>query len=302
MHRSKAYLFKPLLVVCLFVLTGALHEAEARNHIHDVLAKGSQWTLNVDGEEATLTLLGGKGRQLLNGGFEVSYEIDFGGRKGTLEGVSDAKNVSQWVSIELTLKDGVKVTCHGFVAQETDDLMAGTCGDKVAPGAWYATRRTSAPPAQPFSKQRDLVIKKQEQKLGHDLQLALRQRDQAQDKLLDKINELNRCQKLQTQPQESGKTSLKPFSSFKNQVDGKYTTGKADSVTTLDFPEAPSRDSQAEMWFLHHNGGLLDILELGLGPEITDFKALERNKCNGKPVFCEMAYRQQAIYFMLGGN
>ena len=291
--------FQRQLLLCLCLVIGTVQNGEARPPIHEVLDKGSQWVLNVNGDEGTLTLLGGKGGQLPKGGFEIFYEIDFEGRKGTLEGVSDMKNAIQRVSIELTRKNGIKVSCQGFVAQETDDFMAGNCGDKIAPGAWYAVRRTAAPsPPSRLSTENQ-----EEQKLRATLRATMQQHVRIQAKLGETMNELKRC-RAQPKPlvQQPGKTSLNSLASFKNRVNGRYEDGKADGAPLMDFPQAPAGNSASDRWFRQLNGRLLDTLKLGLGSETNAFLKLESNNCRGENIFCQVAHRQQAIYLMLGGK
>jgi hypothetical protein len=116
----------------------------ARSMIHDILAKGSEWTLNVDGEVGTLTLLGGRGSRTSDGGWEMTMDVEWQGNPGTLSGWQDGENREQRVTLELTRRPGIPVSLTGHIAKETDAFMAGTSRYAARPedieGAWYATR------------------------------------------------------------------------------------------------------------------------------------------------------------------
>jgi hypothetical protein len=120
----------------------------ARSMIHDILAKGSEWTLNVDGEVGTLTLLGGRGSRTSDGGWEMTMDVEWQGNPGTLNGWQDGENREQRVALELVRRSGIPVTLSGYIARETDAFMAGTSRSAARPedieGAWYATRGTRA--------------------------------------------------------------------------------------------------------------------------------------------------------------
>ncbi len=116
----------------------------ARAAIYDVLSKGSHWTLNVDGESGILNLLGGKGSRTPDGGWKMKMDIEWQGNSGILKAWADGENREQHVYMEVKRKNGLKVICEGYVAQETDQFMAGVTKHPARPsdikGAWYATR------------------------------------------------------------------------------------------------------------------------------------------------------------------
>lgn len=128
-----------LLAACTFMLLVSLG-VEARPHISDTLAKGSQWNLNVDGVTGILKLLGGRGGITDDGGWEMKMDVEWDGRPGTLSATSDDSNGLQRVSMELRHVNTMPVNCTGYIALRSDSMMAGTSGNGVARGAWYATR------------------------------------------------------------------------------------------------------------------------------------------------------------------
>lgn len=117
----------------------------AKSPLPDILNKGSRWALNVDGQEGTMTLLGGNGQQTPDGGWTMEMEVEWRGYRGTISARADAKNLNQRVILNLN-QGGVSVNCGGFVAQCTGILMAGTTcyravgGDQL--GAWFAVKLT----------------------------------------------------------------------------------------------------------------------------------------------------------------
>lgn len=138
---------------------------QARSMIYDILAKGSQWRLNVDGEVGTLELLGGRGSRTRDGGWVMTMDIKWQNNPGTLRAQADGKNREQHVALHVQRKNGLKVNCEGYIAMETDRFMAGITRHAARPkalhGAWYATllkegrkpgdRRSSKKPAKPTS-------------------------------------------------------------------------------------------------------------------------------------------------------
>ncbi|NIM16737.1 MAG: hypothetical protein GTO45_32510 [Candidatus Aminicenantes bacterium] len=130
-----------LLSFLLLVVASPL--VQARSMIYDILAKGSQWTLNVDGEVGTLELLGGKGSRTRDGGWVMTMEIQWQNNPGTLRAQADGKNSEQHVVLRVERKNGLKVNCEGYIAMETDRFMAGITRHAARPrdlhGAWYAT-------------------------------------------------------------------------------------------------------------------------------------------------------------------
>jgi hypothetical protein len=116
---------------------------QARSMIYDILAKGSEWTLNVDGEVGTLELLGGKGSRTRDGGWVMTMEIRWQNNAGTLRAQADGNNSEQHVVLRVERKNGLKVNCEGYVAMETARFMGGITRHAARPqdlhGAWYAT-------------------------------------------------------------------------------------------------------------------------------------------------------------------
>ena len=127
-----------LLAACTFMLLVS-PGVEARPHISDTLAKGSQWNLNVDGVTGILKLLGGRGGITNDGGWEMEMDVEWDGRPGTLSATSDDSNGLQRVSMELRHVNSMPVNCTGYIALRSDNMMAGTSSNGVARGAWYAT-------------------------------------------------------------------------------------------------------------------------------------------------------------------
>lgn len=298
MHSAKV-LHRNRILITIALLAIAAPDVYAKPHIHTILAKGSQWTLNVNGDQAKLTLLGGKGGQISGGGFEVFYNVDWGGQKGTLSGVSDAKNSRQAVTLELTRRNGIKVTCNGFIAQETDEFMAGVCGT-VARGAFYATRVASGVAAQSdVTEQKYRACVDNLRNSQNQYKKALQQRDNTQNRLVSTSNQLNSC-KNQAANASTG-PDVRPYSSFRNAIDGRYAAGgKTDQVTALAFPGSPGQATELGKWLRAHNNALLSVVN-GILPQADrpGFRSLEQQRC-GNNDYCQAGIRQQAIACGLG--
>jgi len=125
------------------LLVGFSAPVGARSMIYDILAKGSQWTLNVDGEEGTLELLGGSGSRTSDSGWVMTMDISWQGNPGTLRAQADGGNTEQQVALAVQRRNGLMVNCEGYIAMETDRFMAGITRHPAQPdalhGAWYAT-------------------------------------------------------------------------------------------------------------------------------------------------------------------
>jgi hypothetical protein len=123
---------------------------QGKSMIYDILNKGSRWSLNVDGEEGVLELLGGSGSSTGGSGWRMNMQVLWQGRPGNLQAESDNENAQQWVLLNLIRQDGSPVVCEGFIASETDRFMAGTSRYQVEEntghaehGAWYALKKRS---------------------------------------------------------------------------------------------------------------------------------------------------------------
>ncbi|HLP61949.1 MAG TPA: hypothetical protein VK186_24110, partial [Candidatus Deferrimicrobium sp.] len=63
-----------LILSALWLVNTLCLPVQAKSMIYDILNKGSEWTLNVDGEEGTLELLGGSGSSTGGSGWRMSME------------------------------------------------------------------------------------------------------------------------------------------------------------------------------------------------------------------------------------
>lgn len=291
------------MVPGLLLLLGLPLVGQARPAITEVINKGDEWTLNVDGEQAKMTLLGGRGSRLSDGGYAFSYEVDWGGRKGLMEARSDGDNVSQSISLRLQRANGTRIGCEGYVAQGSTQLMAGTCGGERFPGAWYAQRGGPAQVA-PGLARRYEQCQERRARCAEKLASARRARDDAKQRAVAKAQSLQQCKsKLTTcrNAQASG-PSTQPLSAFDRHLNGRYGLGgggKEDSVSGREFPAAPAdRDLQSWLQILRGKlGGTIHRL-LPAGDR-DDFSRLEKDRC-GSNVYCQIGFRQQAIACSLG--
>lgn len=91
------------------------------------------------------------------------------------------------------------------------------------------------------------------------------------------------------------------FSDIRPRVNGRYQDSgggdKADSVQQLRTPVNPSGDVRS--WLNAHNSGLLRIIQSRFDDQnMSSFATAERQRCSGN-VYCELAYRQQAISILV---
>jgi hypothetical protein len=135
--------FFSIFSLIFLLLVGLSSPVGARSMIDDILAKGSRWTLNVDGEEGTLELLGGRGSRTPDNGWVMTMDISWQGNPGTLRAQADGGNTEQQVALAVQHRNGLRVNCEGYIAMETDRFMAGITRHPAQPnalhGAWYAT-------------------------------------------------------------------------------------------------------------------------------------------------------------------
>lgn len=140
-----------LVFIGILSISALCLPVQARSMIYDILAKGSEWTLNVDGEEGLLELLGGSGSSTGGLGWKMAMEIRWQGNAGILRAEANADNTQQQVVLSVTRRNGLQVICEGYIAQETDGSMSGTTRQAAATGeingAWYAVKKESDPGA-----------------------------------------------------------------------------------------------------------------------------------------------------------
>lgn len=302
----------PALV--LSVLWLAAGSGYAQQEIYEILAKGNEWTLQVNGEVATLSFLGGRVSRNTDGGYELKYDVDWGGRPGALTGGSDATNSIQRVTLNLALSDGSRIECRGFIARGNPDMLAGVCGDRDAPGAWYAVRSGSVVVAGGEGQaERSAELQARIEELTQDLtrsrgraaataaELSRLQSDivHAQTQLENESEALRQCRRQVSDARSSCRADPPPVNSYRNRLTGRYQR-KDDSASPIAFPPAPAANSDLARWLAAHNGALLDVLEgLYPQPEIAQFLSAERNACSTGGLYCRVAFRQQAIGYAL---
>jgi hypothetical protein len=138
-------------LVLLLAAVALIAPAHARAPIHEILAKGGEWALNVDGHAGVLRVTDGQTSPGQGGGWAVTLDVTWDERPGTLEGRSFGDEQVQAVTLNLTGPDGAKVSARGYIARESADFMAGfstyKTGSRDVNGAWYATRMAAPPGA-----------------------------------------------------------------------------------------------------------------------------------------------------------
>ena len=252
----------------------------AQQQLIDILDKGSEWTMQLDGDTATLKLLGGRGGWISSGGFELKYDVTWGGTQGELQAQSDAANRQRNVRITLALAGGARTQCAGSLALGNDNMMAGTCDSATGTGAWYAVRAGGKPAGGT--------------RPGANKPAALGEKP---DKVAPDIAAGRHC------PPGQG-VQPPPLSDIEGRATGVYEVGdKSDSTIKLDFPTVPGSSSTLGKWLDAHNEGLLSALRsLYSSPDINQVLGAERSQCSEGGIFCQMGYRQQVLSAALAGS
>lgn len=267
----------------ILLVTAAAAAEPAGAQMEEVLTQGSAWTLRVNAEEGPLVLVEGRGGRTAEGGFELAYRVTWSERPGTLRGESDSAGAMQRVTLELTDGAGAVLLCRGLLARGGSGLMAGTCGDRRAPDVWYARRAATA--ASP--------------------QAAITARNARRERLAAAAAAAVRDGAAPPDDQAGGVTPA-PMGTFLHRLTGRYPAGgggKEDSAQPLEFPSPQPGNAALNNWLTAHNRALLGALEgLYSGDDVSAFRAAEGTRCQQGGVFCQIAFRQQAIAFALQGE
>lgn len=92
------------------------------------------------------------------------------------------------------------------------------------------------------------------------------------------------------------------FDAFKQGLNATWSLkeGKDDSVLLKDFPAAPARASTLATWANNIAGNLITVLNERLtDPQQQEFAALENKQCPSRHVYCQIAFRQNAVLMLL---
>ncbi|WP_166422153.1 hypothetical protein [Paraglaciecola sp. 20A4] len=296
----------------LVALIGSVTDAKARTPIQQVLLVGDSWELTVDDKRDTLIIRGVKGSQAKNSTSTFNYQIVWGGHSGILREVTDNQNSSQFVALELTDINNISQTCRGYMAQNTTEFMAGSCGSKNAPGAWYAVRNNPKLASTMNTKANQERCNAKVNKCQTRIDRLSQSQQNLSKQYLAAKSVRNQCQSAlklcyQEQADSTSQTvANKSFSSFKNKVNGDYYSAgnskdKSDTqVQRISIPGRPRSGSDLENWLRQHNGALLGVAKGILNnTDRKRFNSHESQMCNSN-IYCEMAFRQQVIKCALG--
>ncbi|WP_158768591.1 hypothetical protein [Paraglaciecola sp. L1A13] len=296
-----------MLLSILMVMTGSFTHAEARPLIQEVLLVGDSWELTVDDKRDNLIIRGVKGRQTKNSTSTFNYQIVWGGHSGVLRAVTDNQNSSQFISLILTDLNGISQECRGYMAQNTTEFMAGSCGSKNEPGAWYAVRNNRELASTISTKANQEICDAKVNKCQLKVDRLNESKQNLSKQYLAANSVKNQCQsalKLCYQEQAaptSQTVANKSFSSFEKKVNGDYyglgrSKDKSDTqVQRINIPGRPSSGSDLENWLRQHNGALLGVAKGILNSADRErFDSHETQMCSSN-IYCEMAFRQQVI-------
>ncbi|WP_339769747.1 hypothetical protein [uncultured Paraglaciecola sp.] len=296
-----------MLLSILMVMSGSFSHAKARPLIQEVLLVGDSWELTVDDKRDNLIIRGVKGRQTKNSTSTFNYQIVWGGHSGVLRAVTNSQNSSQFVALELTDKNGISQTCRGHMAQNTTVFMAGSCGSKIAPGAWYALRNNRELASTINTKANQAMCDAKVHKCQLRVDRLTESKQNLSKQYLVANSVKNQCQSAlklcyQEQADPTSQTvANKSFSSFEKKVNGDYygigsSKDKSDTqVQRINIPGRPRSGSDLENWLRQHNGALLGVAKGILNSADRErFNSHESQMCNSN-IYCEMAFRQQVI-------
>lgn len=290
----------PLLVTSL--LCCAAPAIAAPGSILDALSKGSEWRMRINSQTGTLRLIGGDSRMNASGGYDLKFQVSWGGIEGALQGTSDAPGGSRRVALVLRYPGGKSLRCEGSLAGGGNDMMAGTCGKDGTAGAWYATRAATDLPgdtqaagpddAQPLpSAELSSAVARADRLQGHLTEVSAELRAERMA--------LHRCRQEQASPAGGG-CQPPSISAISSQLTGQHDL-PADGAISTAFPEPPGSGSRLARFLALHRGGLLTVLRtLYPEPEITRYLAQEQSKCEGS-IYCQVTLLQQALQAALAG-
>jgi hypothetical protein len=269
--------------------------------LHRQLSSGSAWTLNLDGMQAPLYLSGGGHRVRENGTHLTSREVSWRRQKGGLKVLSDRSGRKSKVRLKIQpSRGGAGFNCTGIPADAKRPMMAGTCkrGDHEVP--WFATRSAAASLDSKDQVPRKKYLTCVKEKRGLDAALSQRNRQ-----LRDRSRELAVCkQKLTSGGGGSGKVrSYRQIArELTDDINRPLTVGmggSADGVIELKLPSSPAVNSREAQWLGAVSNKLLSAIYLGLGDDVSRFRAAEQACRN---VYCNLKVRANALVLMLGGT
>ena len=92
------------------------------------------------------------------------------------------------------------------------------------------------------------------------------------------------------------------FDSFKSELDATWalSQGKADGVQLKDFPQAPNPSTNLGVWAANMAGTLRGELYKRLSnTQQQEYAALEDQHCGAGGLYCQIAFRQNAVLKLL---
>lgn len=290
---------------------------DAPRPIYEVLNKGGEWALQVNGQTATLRLLGGRGGRRSDGGYDLTFDISWGDVPGEIQGSGDADNQVRTVSFTLNYPSGASYRCDGFIAQGGNDMMAGTCGEGGSRmGAWHAERGASGggqdAPGSPqlaalqarlrAAEARQETLARRVSESQADLSRTQAELARSESRVEAGANTLRQCQQ---QCKASGGVKPVPVGSLRSRgVTGQYAAGgggKEDSAQKLDFPDPPGSNNRLANWLNAHNSALLSALRSLYPQDLPRFLDAERSACREGGIYCQIGFREQGLAAALSG-
>ncbi|HKU13400.1 MAG TPA: hypothetical protein VJQ52_03340 [Steroidobacteraceae bacterium] len=92
------------------------------------------------------------------------------------------------------------------------------------------------------------------------------------------------------------------FDSFKSELDANWalSKGKADGAQLKDFPQAPNPSTDLGVWAANMAGTLRGALYRRLSnAQQQEYAALEDQHCRSRGLYCQIAFRQNAVLKLL---
>ena len=295
-------------------------DSNGRPATADNLKEGITWTLSVNAETHEMIIGSGKETRRDDGSFYLKHKMQWGGREGGIQALSQPRNSKLNIKLYVTARNGEKIGCEGLVGMGTSSMMAGTCGGKEVSGAWYAVRKESRVEKTPSrsdrrrdNDKREPVISIQqynEMKKQRDEMVAMLQ--DARNSSVYYSNKLAECNKAS----KSQGLTTRSLNTFDQRITTKYVPqskstkkltaaqqGAIDSTSSSEFPDLSAsvqRQYEIDYWLNDVKSNSRSIAQGILPSEDRKyFNEFERSRCN-QNIFCEIVLYQKIISCALG--
>jgi hypothetical protein len=304
-----------ILLIMMVSLIGPRTEAREWPAIERALARGTEWSLNVDGKAGPMTVVRPLGARA--GGRERSVAVRWQkDGTGTLIIKDNEAQAVQSVQLKLAFRTGAGYECRGYISRQHTLFMGGTCSQGRSQSAWFAI--TGNEPRRAPRDGRDAQIDRRTmaglRSKIEQLEAAKSQSESSERTLLNTVNrqasELIQCQtSLREASQGGGARRVASFQEIKDQIDPRFTVwrasggagaGKSDSSVKYKLPPNPTDNTERQEWLEALGDALYGFVDtLYTSSEMAAFDTFERQECPGEGTYCRITLRYLSIQYSL---